>query len=301
MPSYETTVYKYLSQRGCQLTLENGSLRFSRPSALNDPFDLYLDDLYNTGVAEVLKAQRATLFKTLETDPERYAALTETDVGRAKTVSRMLQSIPERERELTRALIEESVQADPLLNNLVDEMSEQRKGIVKSFENTAVFCASKSHDNLLMWAHYADQHRGAVLGFRPDIETDSILRLLEPVRYSDVRPLFYELTESWGVDRQPTLVSAFEINKTLMLTKSSHWKYENEVRIVIPNEVPAGQDAIYLKFKPHELTEIYLGCRADEKFAKQSVVAAQSLNPNISVNQSVLKPRTFELSFQRLG
>jgi hypothetical protein len=31
-----------------------------------------------------------------------------------------------------------------------------------------VFCSTKNHDSLLMWAHYAQAHKGVVLRFLPD-------------------------------------------------------------------------------------------------------------------------------------
>ena len=41
--------------------------------------------------------------------------------------------------------------------------------------DTSVFCLSETHDNLLMWSHYAQNHTVAVVEFRVLPEVDSKL------------------------------------------------------------------------------------------------------------------------------
>ena len=61
-----------------------------------------------------------------------------------------------------------------------------------------VFCVSEIHNDLLMWAHYADCHRGAVVEFRciPS-GAGSALCAARPVQYQASIPVFARTVEEW--------------------------------------------------------------------------------------------------------
>ena len=82
-----------------------------------------------------------------------------------------------------------------------ERMESGRLKIISQFQDSGIFCATKKQANLLMWAHYAESHRSVVLGFKPDLEKDSFLRLLEPVTYSDILPSFFKQQKT-GVRKQ---------------------------------------------------------------------------------------------------
>jgi hypothetical protein len=44
----------------------------------------------------------------------------------------------------------------------------------KSQDYFKVFCLSKKFDNILMWSHYADDHKGICIGFQVKIWRDSL-------------------------------------------------------------------------------------------------------------------------------
>lgn len=150
--------------------------------------------------------------------------------------------------------------------------------------------------------HYAENHRGVVLGFAPDVEGDTFLTLLEPVNYTDQRPRFYDKLLQLGPDH-PTLTpeEAASLRHDMLFSKSEHWNYEEELRIVIPGEVKEGHDASYLKFDPRELKEVFLGCRAPIEFKQQVIAAARSLNPNLKIFEAALDSKRYALVFQQLS
>lgn len=81
-----------------------------------------------------------------------------------------------------------------------------------------VMCISEVHDDLLMWAHYADSHRGVCLVFDP---ADPFFATAQPVHYKEDRPHV-----------NPVSHSQDEMLDAAMYTKSSHWSYEREWRIL---------------------------------------------------------------------
>lgn len=99
----------------------------------------------------------------------------------------------------------------------------------RAFMSTVgAFCVSRNPCNPLMWAHYADDHKGFLVEFRvfmdpPDRDHDRMIPL--PVSYSDKRPIL-----DWAA-------SQADINGYL-LTKSTDWAYEEEERMLATVEGP---------------------------------------------------------------
>lgn len=73
-----------------------------------------------------------------------------------------------------------------------ESISQLKKQIRSLIQRCGVLCLSSLKDNIVMWSHYADHHKGIVLGFKPCFEKDSVLTLLKPVVYSSIRPIFYK-------------------------------------------------------------------------------------------------------------
>lgn len=89
-----------------------------------------------------------------------------------------------------------------------------------------VLSLSKTYNNILMWSHYAEYHKGFVVGFRYDmaelVDTQLPFELpVLPVNYSNERKHF-----NYFVDERDYDVAG------ALLTKSDDWKYEEEVRVL---------------------------------------------------------------------
>lgn len=83
-----------------------------------------------------------------------------------------------------------------------------------------LYCLSSVRDNILMWSHYADQHRGYCLEFEATDHT-YMFGEAHPVSYSDDYPSveFYTVTSSEKVHLS-------------FLSKYRGWSYEQEWRVV---------------------------------------------------------------------
>lgn len=110
-----------------------------------------------------------------------------------------------------------------------------------------VYSMSALNDNMLMWSHYANRHRGICLGF--DAESrDDVFSFAEPVIYQDVLPK-YDLRPEQDV---------IEGAKRVALVKGTRWSYEQEWRIVVVAR--ALDQERKLDFNATSLTEVILGC-----------------------------------------
>ncbi len=294
-------VYKYVDQEAARKIIANGSLRFGRPSGMNDPFDVYIEDLFNVSLEQLQGQSVADLLDLLQRDPRRFQALVGADPSEVSRVSTIIGSILPQDRPahfaaIAAALLEECGET---LAEMRRSLEIERQQVIAQFERTAIFCITRSRDNLLMWAHYAQQHRGVVLGFRPDIERDSFLAIAKPVQYTDTRPTFYKPLDEMIEKNLPfTEKVQTDFRNALIYSKSSHWSYEEELRIDIPSGVPEGQQATYLKFFPSELVEIYLGCRMDQPFRREIMAAAVVLNPDVLIFDARMVKESYAIAFE---
>lgn len=300
-PSKFPVVYKYTSRRSAELIIKNRSLRFGRPTEMNDPFDVYIDDLFDRSLKEQHRDAALTIVDMIENDPVALSQRLGLPAEEVAAASLLMRSGTEKQREKILALVASPAFEDicPQLKPELDALEVQRAAIAAQFRNSGIFCATHRKDNLLMWAHYAEQHRGVVLGFRPDPAADSFLCLLEPVSYSVARPSFYASTDPLKGGRLK-LDDMRAFNRYLTATKSLEWAYEEELRLVVPSLVPEGQSEAFLHFHSHELVELYLGLRFDGGCRDKVIVSAQSLNKNVMVFQAKLAKDTYALIFDRI-
>lgn len=131
-----------------------------------------------------------------------------------------------------------------------------------------VLCLSAVHDHILMWSHYAQDHMGAVLEFRPIIQLRDTSLFGTPTLFA--RPVFYSrevqvaatLEEFVGYltgqKPKPAASSAFMRS---VYTKGSVWGYENEWRILDKKRLSEEGASLLRQLNSQELVSVYLGCR----------------------------------------
>lgn len=155
-------------------------------------------------------------------------------------------------------------------------------------ERTKMVCLSESIKSPLMWAHYADNHKGFAIGYDfrnneitqcsncPNRScTDIKLGMIYPVIYSDKR---YDATRygQWIVQQQINHIigipteelydDGFLFTKAA-LYKSNDWSYENEWRMTCstPNLTVEQKDRYPIKKKP---IAIYFGNQIPDFYRK---------------------------------
>lgn len=135
------------------------------------------------------------------------------------------------------------------INLTSDAEAFAKKSYEEFLDNTGFYCLSEINDDILMWSHYADGHRGVCLEF--DAINDAVYanRMLFgqaiKVIYSKRRPVF----NIFNIGEPVEFIKAF-------LTKSDHWKYEKEWRVIkIPDEGGPGLKS----FDPRSLTGVIFG------------------------------------------
>lgn len=114
---------------------------------------------------------------------------------------------------------------------LIQASIDQLGGFVHTLR---VSCFSANPGNVTMWAHYADSHKGACLTFNA-MELIKRFRSIYPVEYvNDFPKVSFIKNHNEAVNR-------------IISTKSTHWAYEKEYRIINDNKglVPFPQQAFH--------------------------------------------------------
>ena len=129
------------------------------------------------------------------------------------------------------------------LNN--DETTELMGGIEGGFESLGIIAFTEDHINPLMWAHYADEHKGMVVQFKTDTALFSSLdqhienidyfgtEHISPQRviYRRELPLFK--TKEEAITERNSQYIWRKFNCSILLTKANDWLYEKESRSIL--------------------------------------------------------------------
>lgn len=155
-------------------------------------------------------------------------------------------------------------------------------------DSLGIFSLSKVFDDELLWAHYADSHRGFCIEF--DLEKLTSLYYKNEyerlnVIYTDSPPQLDLLTlmETLYVDTED---SSKQIQQLMLGYKSKRWEYENEIRII--SNTTKNQDYDF-----RAVTAIYFGLRMDESNIIKVMQTLQGRG--IKYFQMKLKSKSFKL------
>lgn len=199
-----------------EASIRNNEIYFAAPSDLNDPYDCQLA-LDITGTDQEWIAHVRTSLK-MQND------------RRKKKLGLM-----ERHRQAKNYVAQG------------DHRKLDGKDFAKMTNNFGVACFSGLMNNQLMWSHYANNHRGICLVYKPALDTSGLLSRAYEVEYKEeypqVRLVDFSKLQEVAVNR-------------LLLTKSKDWAYEAEFRLLRPFGAKES-----LHHSPPALVGVVLGAR----------------------------------------
>lgn len=139
------------------------------------------------------------------------------------------------------------------------EYTSKQIDLVKKFR---VSCFTTNPFSMLMWAHYADSHKGFCVEYdipTPDKHNIKLLQNLLPVIYSDERVSV--LNECLADMNCPTVTDdiANAIYKYGLLTKSIDWCYQNEWRLISLDNMLTDEGSYNCSFFP--ISKVFIGAK----------------------------------------
>lgn len=273
--------YKYLTPETTLAVLESGNLRYSSPLRFNDPFDVQsalhwefdFDSLANK------------LTNRIEALAQGSEPLSDSADPSAKLVRLAREHFPTKgfERRFWLPLIHDMVR------HLQQGMQATREEYLRKWKGEIlpamrVFCVSEERDNLLMWAHYARDHTGAVMELWSLPEEDNPLSVASQVEYADSPIPFF--TESEWIDdfTGQRRLDTTRLYRRYAYVKGMCWAYEREWRVWDPSGT--GELFDDRGIRPNEFQAIYFGCRADPDFIQQAQQLLASRFPHVRCYQA---------------
>ena len=154
-------------------------------------------------------------------------------------------------------------------------------------------CFSTRCDSLLLWAHYADSHRGLCLEY--ELTNDEFRGQFFPVRYSNELPVLEAIARfPEGSPNAGHLHLRIDREAAIFLTKSKDWAYEEEFRTIRFAQNPSAPGE--LGVLPGRLTGIYFGLRTASTVVT-TVDRLLSTDRSIPFFRAELTAGSFTLSF----
>ena len=172
-------------------------------------------------------------------------------------------------------------------------------------QNLGINCYYGTRENLLLWSHYGDSHRGVALEFaigegwyQPDNDTDRhAARLTIKVDYpagNDRAVLHWQS----HIEPLPAEHQMREVLRRGYTVKGEDWEYEDEYRefVFLSKCVPAGT-LYFSNFRPGSLREVILGerCALEPKFVADLAYHARDL---AAPTPTILRACSDESSFR---
>lgn len=236
--------------------LRDGTVYCSRPIDFNDPWDCR--PFFNTD---------------LLADPSERQKHIDWAVEICKRDGRMsAPDIDRMRRELQdRAVLERCVR---------EHITATQQAVIDRYR---VYCLGPDVNNLLMWAHYADRHRGICLEF--NVKNFTMCSAQE-VQYFPQFPM----TRQYSGDLDENLLP--------LLAKGDHWKYEQEYRLIAQEMCNAtNHDTLicengHLKLAKGALLSIIVG--HDGAYRQVGDLVAKHA-PDVRVRRARLVPNKYKL------
>ena len=243
--NYRMTLYKYVTAERIDV-LQNGLIRFTQASALNDPWDMrpHVERLITENDLE----EHITGSLKPQTDKQLIDYFSQIIDDFAKTNGLGDKSLDEIRQMVTEANDTFPGELKQLFDGAFTETLEKMKevlpqivGVIPEAVDRAVGVLSLTEkpDHPLMWSHYANNHSGFALAFDETNEFFRSPRHGQPddagsarrVSYSSERPHFDPLLDMSLIEKM-TDEDAMSFFDKMFFTKSQSWDYEEEWRMI---------------------------------------------------------------------
>lgn len=164
--------------------------------------------------------------------------------------------------------------------------------LINGLSNSGILSLTSNPADLLMWAHYTNNHKGFVLGLD---SSNEFLEGIDKVNYSQNRVYVHEISESKALGASLLYRNLYH--------KSCHWGYEDEWRLHKPfvSSLPrVKSDVVGLVSCPISAIKcICLGLRVS-RVVKDKAKEFCSLHPTVELLQATLAQSDYSLVFIKI-
>ena len=289
--------FKFYSAKSALKIIESNSLQWSSPLSFNDPFDtqtsligrvdvnLFSDRFVDSLRAIVFDDELPRFFKRSN---RIHAAVEILRVNRDRlSAAEILDNLAAGARDAGDAL-------EIHFRTFSDTVRE-------SISNAWVFCLTERIDNVVMWSHYADQHRG--IGFKLNCvkEVDHPFLIAKEMDYLDEYPRVGDDLALADHFSGVAEINMADMAWRIAYSKHRDWAYEREWRSYVPKLDQTNRAATLLMPQDQRVFgEIYLGCRMDPRVRNTVLRACRKYLPRMTILQARKSREEFSLEFDEI-
>jgi hypothetical protein len=179
-------------------------------------------------------------------------------------------------------LWERQMREDP--NSRVEFLIEASKSMQAMLAERRIYCLTPKAANVLMWSHYARNHRGICLEF--SVADNPLFRTAAEVVYRKKYPRWVPC----DINDKPGMVME------LILTKSCDWFYEEEYRLVSVQTSALNNfqqlHGDFFRLPKGALKAVIMGCEADHKNIGAFI---REHAPHLPIKKAVRSPNLYTL------
>jgi hypothetical protein len=172
---------------------------------------------------------------------------------------------------------------------------DDEKGEVgcKLLKRCGIISFSSQNENILMWSHYADSHRGVALRFRG-----------EPDHFYSEGNQGRVIRVTYGnkiIEKSNTVFSDHNGIFEKMSRKACCWKYEQEYRVFkVPSTFHSDDATGIHPFNSRLIDAIFLGLRVGEEEQDKIVELAKFASHKIDLYKSIKNISNLKLDFEKI-
>lgn len=165
--------------------------------------------------------------------------------------------------------------------------------INSTISKIGVSCFCEENDNLLMWSHYADSHKGICIGYNLD-------KLYSFLKKKHIDLILYKIHYTNKLQKIDILKYSNEALINWLSTKSKVWNYENEIRFIFYDIFNNSSKNIFLPLDINIIDSIYLGSKIKPEDFDSIMKLMKNKFHQIKIFRMNLKSNVFELLPQNI-
>ncbi|MBT3068388.1 DUF2971 domain-containing protein [Rhodoferax sp. U11-2br] len=276
--------------------LRSSSLRYRAPSHFNDPFDHQVSFSFPFTEQEFADELMSEISRIVFDDSVELR--NPTLLGQGILALRVLRDRVSKEQLLSH-LHTSAVETGQRLSEYERTFNS---ALTAELTNSRVLCVTEELDNVVMWAHYAAEHKGVCIRLQCIDEVDNTLLAARPVKYTDLYPSFPPLRDyiRYLTGEKPIDIAQLVYNEAAYV-KHKDWAYEREWRIHVP-QIHELHGPSYSDWKenPRVFGALYLGCRISVQDAQALIRVVETQMPHMEIYQAALSRKHFGMECSRL-
>lgn len=314
--------YKYLSEERIDV-IENSLIRFTQPSQFNDPFEAFpfykslTDEKNIENLSKDLQINKNDIIEQVEKLVEKKykeAQNSKSNLPPWDFIKNIIRNYKPLQEEIEKQKpYYEQIARNEFTSILRIDSEENRQMVLSEILNSinktiGILSLTEREDNLLMWAHYSNNHKGYVIQFDDEHfffdrrkEPNELRRYLKKVTYSPQRPELI-LFNSEITDPENTR----NLFNNIFWNKSSHWEYEQEWRMIdtlntCDKKLFINNQEIFLFSIPKETVKsVIFGCKMNDKDRGKiiSLIKSEPKYSRVQLIQASINERHYKLDFK---